>query len=126
MRQGLQGLLQQRIPYHSRLSLNTGARIQAPGIALATVNQKTFIRGVETGSQKIHENSFNRNTNPGAANINTGFVSSFNIGISWAITDNVLVDVTTGVIGAFGDNAVELFAPGGLFSFGNILVGFKF
>ena len=109
-----------------KLSLNTGARLQAPGMAMSTIEQITFNRGTEIGSQKIHDNSFSRNTNPGASNINTGFVSSFSIGIVWSITDNVFIDAATGINGAFGNNAIDIFAPGGLFSFGNILVGLKF
>jgi hypothetical protein len=36
------------------------------------------------------------------------------------------LEANTGVTGAYGDNAIDVFQPGGLFSFGSIMVGLKF
>ena len=104
----------------SRLALNTGARIQATAITLDTISQKSYAAGVKTSSQKIHKSLF-INTGTG-----TQFVSRFHLGATFNFTENVWVEAATGVSNAYGNDAIDVFAPGGLFSFGNILVALKF
>ena len=98
-----------------RFVLNTGARIQATAATLETVYQDYYNAGSITSSRKIHQNSSG-----------SGFVSRFHIGFTFNFTENVWVESTTGVSNAYGDNAIDTFAPGGLFSFGSILVALKF
>jgi hypothetical protein len=107
----------------NRLTLNTGARIQATAFTAETVEQKSYDntgREVAGSKQKIHRDSV---LNPATG---TQFVSRFNIGPSFNFTENVWVEATTGVTKVFGEGAVDVFAPGGLLSFGSILVGLKF
>jgi hypothetical protein len=102
----------------SKFILNTGARLQATAITLETIDQKNFVGGEETkgSARKIHQDSYG-----------SGFVSRFHIGTVFNFTENVWVDATTGVSNAYGNTGtIEVFAPGGLFSFGSILVGLKF
>jgi len=104
-----------------KLTLNAGARIQATAITLDTIDQDYYTLGEKTSSRKIHNSSF----------INTGtstqFVSRFSIGPAFNFTDNAWIEATTGVTNVYGNTGtVEVFAPGGLFSFGSILAGFKF
>jgi len=103
-----------------RLVLNVGARIQATAITLDTIDQTNYLDGEKVSARKMHNNSF--------INIGSGtqFVSRFNIGASFNFTENAWVEATTGVSNGFGDGAIEVFAPGGLFSFGSILVALKF
>jgi hypothetical protein len=106
-----------------RLILNAGARIQATTLTLETVDRKYYDYGDEVASraQKIHQNSF--------INIGTGtqFVSRFHIGPTFNFTENAWVEATTGVSNAYGNSGtIDVFAPGGLFSFGSILVVLKF
>ncbi|MDR2922180.1 MAG: hypothetical protein LBU85_02415 [Treponema sp.] len=103
-----------------KLTLNTGARIQATAITLDTIYETQYNLGVKTASQKIH-NSLFINTGTG-----TQFVSRFHIGAAFNFTENVWAEAATGVSNAYGDGAIDIFAPGGLFSFGSILVGLKF
>jgi hypothetical protein len=103
-----------------RLTLNAGARIQATAITLDTIDQENYSAGEKTSSRKIHNKSF-INTGSG-----TQFVSRFSIGPTFNFTENAWVEATTGVSGAFGEKAIDVFAPGGLFSFGSILVALKF
>jgi len=101
-----------------RLTLNTGARIQATAITLETVNRKYYNDGelVEGSAQKVHRDSYG-----------SGFVSRFSIGPTFNFTDNVWVEATTGVTNAYGnEGTIDVFAPGGLFSFGSILAALKF
>jgi hypothetical protein len=101
-----------------RLTLNAGARIQASAITLRTINTKTYDNdGYLDEVSKTHENSF------GARG---SFVSRFHLGATFNLTENVWVDAMTGVSNAYGDGAIDIFAPGGLFSFGSILVVLKF
>jgi len=101
-----------------KLILNTGARLQATAITLETTDRKEYTGGVEVvgGRQKIHQNSYG-----------SGFVSRFHIGTVFNFTENVWVDAATGISNAYGNSGtIEVFAPGGLFAFGSILVGLKF
>jgi len=55
------------------------------------------------------------------------FVSRFNLGATFNLTDNFWLEATTGVTKAFGEGAINIFsAEGSLFSFGSILAGLKF
>jgi len=100
----------------NRLTLNSGARIQATAITLETVDEKNYNYGVKISSRKIHRDSF------GGA-----FVSRFSIGPTLNFTENVWVEATTGVTNAYGnEGTIDVFAPGGLFSFGSILISLKF
>jgi hypothetical protein len=111
----------QAIP--SRLTLNTGARIQATAITLRTTDHKYYTNDVEVTGQasKIHETTYWDNTGTGSS-----FASRFHIGATINFTDNASVEAMTGISNRWGDSAVDLFAPGGLFSFGSIMVGLKF
>jgi hypothetical protein len=104
-----------------KLTLNAGARIQATAITLDTIKQEYYTNGDKISSRAIHNSSF----------INTGtstqFVSRFSIGPTFNFTENAWVEATTGVTNAYGNSGtIEVFAPGGLFSFGSILVALKF
>jgi len=103
-----------------KLTLNAGARIQATAITLDTIGQKNYNNGAEVSKQTTHNKSF---INSGSS---TQFVSRFSIGPTFNFTENVWVEAATGVSNVFGDGAIEIFAPGGLFSFGSILVALKF
>ncbi|MDR0320779.1 MAG: hypothetical protein LBI28_04680 [Treponema sp.] len=109
-----------------RLTLNTGARIQATSITLTTIDHKYYNDGAETRGQAttIHQNSFGDNSGGGS-----GFASRFNIGVTYNFTENAWVEALTGVSGSYGNkSAIEVFGTGdnGLFSFGSILVVLKF
>jgi hypothetical protein len=99
-----------------RLTLNTGARIQTTAITRETVNQEYYTDHERDYGRRIYQNSFGGS-----------FVSRFHIGITVNLTGNAWVEATTGVSGAYGNEGViDVFAPGGLFSFGSILVVLKF
>jgi len=103
-----------------RLTLNAGARIQATAITVDKVDQEDYTNGIKTGSKRYHNKAF-LNTGTG-----TQFVSRFSIGPTFNFTENFWVEASTGVTNMFGDGAIDIFAPGGLFSFGSILVALKF
>jgi len=73
----------------------------------------------------IHETqTYNFNINTGSS---TQFVSRFHIGPTFNFTENAWLEAVTGVSNAYGNSeTIEVFALSGLFSFGSILVGFKF
>jgi len=101
-----------------RLTLNAGARIQASAFTLETVDHDYYNAAGEKVTPlttKIHRNAFG-----------SGIASRFHIGPTFYFTENFWVESNTGVSNAYGDNAVEIFAAGGLFSFGSILVCLKF
>jgi len=98
-----------------KLSLNTGARLQATAITLSTVDRTYYNAGTKTSTQKLHRDSFG-----------TSFVSYFHIGASFNFSENVWTEAATGVSKAYGDGAIDVFKPGGLLAFGSILVGLKF
>ncbi|MDR0455062.1 MAG: hypothetical protein LBH20_00050 [Treponema sp.] len=107
----------------NRLTISTGARIQATALTLETVDREYYNMGnkVASQSQKIHQNSY--------INIGSGtqFVSRFHIGPTFNFTENAWIEATTGVSNAYGnEETIDIFAPGGLFSFGSILVVLKF
>jgi len=105
-----------------KLTLNTGARIQATAITLDTIDEEQYNYGdsIDGSKRKTHNKSF----------INTGtstqFVSRFHIGATFNFSENVWAEAATGVSNAYGDGAIDVFASGGLFSFGSILIGMKF
>ncbi|MDR0303033.1 MAG: hypothetical protein LBI04_12080 [Treponema sp.] len=104
----------------NRLTLNTGARIQATALTLETTDRVYYDNGDKKGTQKIHNDNY--------INIGSGtqFVSRFHIGPTFNFTENAWVEATTGVSNAYGNGAIDVFAPGGLFSFGSILAVLKF
>jgi hypothetical protein len=104
-----------------RLTLNAGARIQATSITLRTINQKNYVDGNVISSAKVHETTFADNSGGGSR-----FVSRFSIGVTCNLTKNAWLEANTGVSNIYGDNAIDVFASGGLFSFGSIMVGLKF
>jgi hypothetical protein len=104
-----------------RLTLNAGARIQATTLIQRTRDRTNYNNGDEVGSEKVHDNAFGDNEGGGSR-----FVSRFHLGPTFNFTENAWVEASTGVSGAFGDGAIDVFAPGGLFSFGSILVVLKF
>jgi len=104
-----------------KLNLNVGARIQASAMDLVTIERNYYNNKGERViplSQKIYQNDYN----PQGRSI----ASRFHIGPTFYLTENFWVEATTGVSNAFGENAIEVFAEGGLFSFGSILVCLKF
>jgi len=101
-----------------KLTLNTGARIQATTLQVETTDRTYYTMGTKNSTQKIHNDSTN--------GINNSFVSRFHIGATLNFSENIWTEATTGVTNASGDNAIDIFAAGGLFSFGSILVGLKF
>jgi len=101
-----------------RLTLNVGARIQASALTLETIDHdyyNTAGEKVDSLTTKIHRDSFG-----------SSVASRFHIGPTFFFTENAWIETNTGVSNAYGDNAIEMFAAGGLFSFGNILVCLKF
>jgi len=99
-----------------KLTLNAGARIQATAITLNTTDQKNYSNGGKVSSRKLHQDSFG-----------SGFVSRFSIGPTFNFTENVWVEATTGISNAYGNSGtIDVFAPGGLFSFGSILAAMRF
>jgi hypothetical protein len=111
----------QAIP--NRLTLNAGARIQATAITMRTTDHKYFNDNTEMAglASTIHETPYFDNTGTGSS-----FASRFSIGPTFNFTDNAWLEANTGVTNKWGDGAVDVFAPGGLFSFGSIMVGLKF
>ncbi|WP_461255764.1 TDE2508 family outer membrane beta-barrel protein [Treponema sp. R80B11-R83G3] len=103
-----------------KLTLNAGARIQATTLTLETVSITNYNMGTKTSTQTQHNKSF---SNGGTG---TQFVNRFHIGAAFNFSENVWAEATTGVSNAYGDGAIDIFAPGGLFSFGSILVALKF
>jgi hypothetical protein len=103
-----------------KLTLNTGARIQATALTLETTDETTYNMGEKISSRKIHNDNF--------INIGSGtqFVSRFHIGFALNFTENVWTEATTGVSNAYGEGAIDVFQAGNLFAFGSILVGLKF
>jgi len=103
-----------------KLTLNTGARIQATALTSETLDIKNYNMGTKTSTQKQH--------NDATINIGSGtqFVSRFHIGAAFNFTENVWTEAATGVSNAYGDGAIDVFKDGGLFAFGSILVGLKF
>jgi len=99
----------------NRLTLNTGARIQATALTLETVEQKYYDYGTKKYTRKQHKDS-NGNS----------FVNRFSIGTTFNFSENAWVEATTGVSNAYGEGAIDVFKEGGLFSFGSILLAFKF
>jgi hypothetical protein len=104
----------------NRLTLNAGARIQATTLTLETINIKTYDMGTKKSARKQH--------NDASVNIGSGtqFISRFSIGPTFNFTENAWVEATTGVTNVYGNGAIDVFASGGLFSFGSILVALKF
>jgi len=103
-----------------KLTLNTGARIQATALTSETLDIKYYNMGTKTSTQKQH--------NDATINIGSGtqFVSRFHIGAAFNFSENVWTEAATGVSNAYGDGAIDVFKDGGLFAFGSILVGLKF
>jgi len=98
-----------------KLTLNAGARIQATALQLETQEQNNYSTSGEFQSSKIaHNNSF------GAKN---EFLSRFSLGVTFNFQENFWLETIAGVT---EDTGVDIFAPGGLFSFGSILIAFKF
>jgi hypothetical protein len=104
-----------------RLTLNAGARIQAPAFTQRTTDLKSYDEGTLVESSKKHETTYNDNTGTGSR-----FASRFSLGATFNFTENVWVEAGTGVKDTWGEGAIDIFAPGGLFSFGNLMVGLKF
>jgi len=104
-----------------KLTLNTGARLQVTALTLETIDIKNYNMGTKTSTQKQHNDS---TINIGSS---TQFISRFHIGTAFNFSENVWTEAATGVSNAYGNSgAIDVFAPGGLFSFGSILVGLKF
>jgi hypothetical protein len=100
----------------NRLTLNSGARIQATAITMETINQESYTLNKRNYGRKIHQDSFGSN-----------FINRFSIGPTFNFTEKAWVEATTGVTNAYGnEGTIDVFAPGGLFSFGSILVALKF
>jgi len=105
----------------NRLTLNTGARIQTTLLTQRTVTRTNYNMGTKVSTQKKHEDA---TLTPATG---TQFVSRFNIGPTFYFTENAWVEATTGVTKAYGsEGAINVFDRDGLFSFGSILVAFKF
>jgi len=104
-----------------RFTLNAGARIQATTITIDTIKQENYVNNERQYGIKIHKSKFLNDAS------GTQFVSRFNIGAAFNLTNNLWAEATTGVTGAYGSGAIKLFATeDGLFSFGSILIGLKF
>jgi hypothetical protein len=105
-----------------KLTLNVGARIQSTTITAGLIDRILYDEyGKEANVTKVHQNAYGDNAGGGSR-----FVSRFNIGPTFNFTENCWVEANTGVTNAYGNNAIDVFAPGGLFSFGSIMVGLKF
>jgi len=100
-----------------KLTFNSGARIQATAATLETINEENYILNNRTYGRKIHNNSFGTSDK---------FVSRFSIGPTFNFTEKAWVEATAGVGEGYGDGVIDVFAPGGLFSFGSILLALKF
>ena len=102
----------------NRLTLNTGARIQASAVTTETVKHNEYndkgerILPLES---KIKRDSFGSNV-----------ISRFHIGAAFNFTENVWIEASTGITNAYGDSAIQVFAPSGLLSFGSVLAVIKF
>ena len=102
-----------------RLSLNTGARIQSTGIISETIDRAYYNNGTKSWSQRIHQNSFGGSGN--------NIASRFHLGLTFIFTENIWIEAMSGIRNAYGnDEAIDIFAPGGLFSFGSLLFALKF
>jgi len=112
LRLGLQYVL---VP--DRFTLNAGARIQTTAISLARISREVYNEGGSmVHSERIHLDSYGGT-----------FVSNFHVGLNFNFLENIWVEATTGVSNAFGnEQAIDIFMPGGLFSFGRIMVGLRF
>jgi len=112
LRLGLQYVL---VP--GRFTLNTGARIQTTAISLTRIFREVYnVYGNRIHSERIHQDSYSGT-----------FASNFHIGLNFNFLENIWLEATTGISGAFGDDqAIDIFMPGGLFSFGRIMVGLRF
>jgi len=100
----------------NKLILNTGARIQTTAITRETISQEHYTNNKRDYGRRIHNNSFGGT-----------FINRFSIGPTFYLTENFWVEATTGVTNAYGnEGTIDVFAPGGLFSFGSILVALKF
>jgi len=98
-----------------RLALNAGARIQATAITLETEEQKNYNNnGAFQSSKTVHNNKFGDKSD---------LISRFSLGVTLNLQENFWVEATAGVTDGIG---IDIFAPGGLFSFGSILAAFKF
>jgi hypothetical protein len=105
-----------------KLTLNVGARIQATTLTAGTIVRKTYDNAGEEISVSIkHTNTYGDNSGGGSS-----FASRFHIGPTFNFTENCWLEAVTGVSSAYGENAIDIFAPGGLFSFGSLMVGLKF
>jgi hypothetical protein len=105
-----------------RLTLNAGARIQTTALTQRTIDNDLYDEnGKKANTSKVHEESYGDNSGGGSR-----FVSRFHLGPTFNFTENAWVEAATGVTNANGNNAIDVFAPGGLFSFGSIMVGLKF
>jgi hypothetical protein len=105
----------------NRLTLNAGARIQATALTLETIDITNYTMGAKTSTKKQHNDT--------TINIGSGtlFISRFSIGPTFNFTENAWVEATSGVTNAYGNSGtIDVFAPGGLFSFGSVLFVFKF
>jgi hypothetical protein len=102
-----------------KFALNVGARLQATAITLQTVKETNYSYDIN-GDQIIARRKLTQDT------FGTGFVSRFSIGLTFNFTENFWVDASTGITNAFGENAIDIFTPGGLFSFGSIMLVLKF
>jgi len=111
LRLGLQYVL---VP--GRFTLNAGARIQTTAISLARIFREVYNEdGNRVYSERRHLDSYGGT-----------FASNFHIGLNFNFLENIWVEATTGISGAFGNQAIDIFMPGGLFSFGRIMVGLRF
>ena len=107
--------------FPNRLTLNTGARIQATTITTETIQIEAYKENIRIYGQKRYTSKFLNDAT------GTQFVSRFSIGASFNFSDNFWVEATTGVTNSFGnEGAIDLFASGGLFSSGSILAALKF
>ena len=104
-----------------RLTLNAGARIQTTAITMRTTNQKRYVEGKIASSSRVHETTFSDNTGTGSS-----FASRFSIGATGNLTRNAWLEANTGVSNMYGNSAIDIFAPGGLFSFGSVMFGLRF
>ena len=100
----------------NRLTMNAGARIQTAALTLTKIDRVYYEDDSEMGSQTVHQKNFG-----------SAIASRFHIGATYSLTENAWVEATTGVTNSYGnEGAIEVFAPGGLFSFGSILFSLKF
>ncbi|WP_461246075.1 TDE2508 family outer membrane beta-barrel protein [Treponema sp. R6D11] len=98
----------------NKLTLNVGAKIQTTAAKLETVDKKIYEYGTKKASKKQHKDA-----------VNGTFASQFSIGPTLNFAENAWIEATTGVKDKAGDS-FDVFASGGLFTFGSILLAFKF